>query len=133
MAEPHATLVKVGREKGVLSLKTGQLNTVLQAAAVFHAGYQSDKGRLGHQNWDFRSAELFKALPEFTNMREVCAQSWNWETAVVEGAQSMFKAWEDSPGHWQWVNGSCSIWGYAMKFNPVLKLWFATGIFADRK
>lgn len=133
LADPHATLVKTGYFRGVLSLKTGKNDPILQSAAVFHADFQAQKGKLGHQHWDMRSAELFKALPEHTNFREVAAMSWAWEMETEKGAGSIFDSWRQSPPHWRWVNGACDIWGYAMKFNSKLKLWFATGIFADRR
>jgi hypothetical protein len=109
------------------------MDQILTVAAVAQADFQARVGQIGHQNWDRRSNILFDALPEFTNFREVCAVSWAWETEAVQGAESIFKAWEQSSGHWRWVNGRCSIWGYGMAFNAKQNLWYGTGIFGDRR
>lgn len=131
--DTHAILVKTGQCQNVLSLKTGENDPILQAAAVLHADFQAQKIQMGHQHWDSRSVELFKALPEYTNFREVVARSWSWELDAEKAAESIFDSWRSSAPHWKWVNGPCSIWGFAMTFNWRMKVWFATGILADRR
>jgi hypothetical protein len=54
---PNQLLVKVGREKRVLSLK-GQPHAIIQAACQRHADYQARRLTAGHQGWDGRLAWL---------------------------------------------------------------------------
>lgn len=130
LATQHKTLIEAGRTIDVLSLKTGTLHPILQEAAQGQAAYQAELGEMGHQRWASRSELLFKLLPEYTGFREVCAYSGYRFPQV---AKNLFESWWKSKAHWVWVNGHCDIWGYAMFQNEQNKLWYATGIFADRR
>jgi len=130
LAEPHSILVKTGKNQGVLSLKTGKMDPILQVAAAGHATFQAEYGQMGHQRWGTRSKTLFSELPLFSGFREVCAYSGYDQ---LKAAENIFESWRQSPAHWVWVNGPCDIWGFAMYQNAVNKLWYACGIFADRR
>jgi len=130
LASPHRLLIEAGRKLNVLSLQTGALHPVLQEAAQGQAAFQAEFGEMGHQRWESRSKILFKLLPEYTGFREVCAYT-GCEHPVAAG--NIFQSWRHSRDHWVWVNGRCDIWGYAMLQNDQNKLWYATGIFADRR
>jgi hypothetical protein len=125
-------LVQAGRRLNVMSLRTGKPNAILQDAAESHAAFMAKVGQGGHQDFDDRVAVLFKRLPEFTTFSEVAAQSWENRTEK-EAAAGMYVDWESSPQHWAAVNGPCAIWGYAMALSKKNGLWYACGLFAQRR
>lgn len=125
-------LIRAGIALGVLSLKTGHLDPTLQKMAQSHAVFQAKRNKLGHQQWDARARELFKALPKYTNFREVAAMAKAGQDEEAVGLE-IFKVWQASPPHWRSVNGPCAIWGYAMALNPTAGIWYACGIFADER
>lgn len=133
---PADSLIDAGRRwnngKGVLSLVTGKQDPILQAAAEAHARYQAARGVQGHQQWDRRFRELNRALPGYTNIREIAAESWPGESEQ-RAAWEMFNSWRQSPGHWRSANGRCAIWGYSMAYSPRKRTWYACGILADRR
>jgi uncharacterized protein YkwD len=122
-------LVTAGRRRGVLTLATGKQNMILQSAAQAHARYQAEHRKQGHQHWNTRVTWLRRKMPDCSEHREVCAESWP-ENIISEAAAEMYKSWRQSPGHWSAVNGRCDFWGYAMAFGSN-GVWYACGIFAD--
>jgi hypothetical protein len=130
LASHHKALIEAGRTLDVLSLRTGGLHPVLQKMAQDHAQAQADQNRMGHQGWDERSKSLFTLIPEATNFREVCAYSGY---RFPEVTKNLFESWWKSKAHWTWVDGRCDFWGYAMAYDSKSRLFFACGIFADRR
>ena len=130
LAAHHKILIEAGRKLDVLSLKTGSLNPILQQAAEGQAAFQAEYGEMGHQRWKDRSELLSKLLPEYTGFREVCAYSGYHFPQV---AKNLFESWWKSKAHWVWVNGRCDIWGLGMYQSAQTNLWYACGIFADRR
>ena len=126
---PHRLLIDAGKKLGVKSIATGSHSQILQGMAEEHAAYQAYLGKQGHQRWDERSEVLRKLMPECSEFKEVCAQSWDWNS-MEEAAPEMYNSWRQSPGHWSAVNGRCDFWAYAMSFNGNQNLWYATGLFA---
>lgn len=128
--DPNRLLIDAGRAIGVRSILSGTQHDILQVLASTHAGYQAQVGKQGHQGWDSRYKTLAYAMPECSEFKEVCAQSWDWNT-MQEAAPEMFNSWRQSPGHWSAVNGRCSFWAYAMSLNEKQNIWYACGIFAN--
>jgi hypothetical protein len=118
---------------GVRSILSGTQDETLQAMAERHADYQARVGRQGHQNWNRRFQELVRALPGYTNIQEIAAESWPDKSGEDEAAWEMFNSWRQSPGHWSVANGECAIWGYAMAFCQRKTTWYAAGCCADRR
>jgi len=109
------------------SVSTGQLSDVVLAAAQAHADWQAKTGRMGHQGFAERSAELRKQLPDDCgNIREVAAVSGGDE---AEAAKSVAQMWRKSGGHWRIINSSCKLWGYAMAQSESGS-WYAAGLVA---
>lgn len=129
LALPHRLLIEAGKKLGVKSIETGQFSDTLQVFAADHALYQAQVGKQGHQLWDSRVKAIASQMPECSEFKEVCAQSWDWNT-MEEAAPEMFNSWRQSPGHWSAVNGRCSFYGYAMALNQKQNVWYATGLFA---
>jgi hypothetical protein len=128
---PNQVLVRVGRDKGVLSLK-GKPHMVIQAYAEHHAHYQAVRSTAGHQNWPSRLKRLEKAAPDARGFTEVCVASWEWNTRPEPAAIDIFDSWRQSAGHWSVVNGRYQLWSYAMAQGRDGR-WFACGIMAMRK
>lgn len=122
-----STLVAAGRRWGVASLRTGQQHPDLQAAAEAHAAYQARMGVHGHQGFDRRFQQLRHVGG---NVREVANESWPGQDEAA-AANEMYNSWRQSSGHWSAVNGRCRFWGYAMRFRPQNRTWYACGLFAD--
>lgn len=127
---PNQVLVRVGRDKGVLSLK-GKPHRIIQAIAQHHADYQARLLKSGHQNWRRRREQLIKAAPDARGFTEVCVASWEWNTRPEPAAIDIFDSWKASPGHWSVVNGRYQFWAYAMSQGSDGR-WFACGIMAKR-
>jgi hypothetical protein len=128
---PNQVLVRIGRDKGVLSL-TGKPHHVMQAYAEHHAHYQALRLTAGHQNWAARREKLIKAAPDARGFTEVCVASWKWNTLPEPAAVDIFESWQKSPGHWSVVNGRYQLWSYAMTQGRDGR-WFACGIMAMKK
>lgn len=129
---PNQLLVKVGREKRVLSLK-GKPHAIIQAACQRHADYQARRLTAGHQGWDGRLAWLNRmASNDARGFVEVCVASWEWNTKPRPAAVDIFDSWRQSPGHWSVVNGRYEFWSYAMTQGKDGR-WFACGIMAYKK
>jgi hypothetical protein len=126
------SLIEAGRKWGVMSIRTGRQDPVLQAAAEAHAAYQARLGVQGHQLWDRRRAQLRRALPQFNSIEECANESWPGQNEAA-AANEMFNSWRKSRGHWGYVNGACEAWGYAMAYSPRKRTWYACGIFARRR
>lgn len=127
--DPNHLLIAAGRAIGVRSL-LGTQHEILQAMASDHARYQASVGKQGHQGWSRRYKQLADLMPECSEFKEVCAESWDWNT-MEEAAPEMYKSWRQSPGHWSAVNGACDFYGYAMALNEKQNVWYACGIFAN--
>lgn len=123
----ETALIEAGRRWGVLSLRTGQQHQALQAAAEQHAEYQARVGVQGHQGFDQRFRQLSWVG---RNIREVANESWPGQDEAA-AANEMYNSWRQSSGHWSAVNGRCRFWGYAMRFRPQNRTWYACGLFAD--
>lgn len=128
---PNQVLVKVGREKDVLSLH-GKPHKVIQRFTQQHANYQAKYLTAGHQFWAARREKLIRAAPDATDFVEVCVASWDWNTTPRPAAIDIFDSWRQSPGHWSVVNGRYHFWSYAMAQGSDGR-WFACGIMAKRK
>ena len=63
--------------------------------------------------------------------REVCAESWPGQR-LVEAAEECVHSWRQSSGHWEAVSGQHVCFGYDMKLGAS-GVWYATGIFGDRR
>ncbi len=97
---------------GAQSVPTGQFSPVVEAAAQAHADWQAKTGRMGHQGFSERAAELRRQLPDDCgNIREVAAVSGGDE---AEAAKSFAQMWKGSPGHWRIINSACKLWGYGI-------------------
>lgn len=120
----------VGRNLGVKSILTGFRHPILQRMCEHAAKYQAEINTQGHHNWNNRFQQLHIAMPDQKTFGEVCAESWEWEldADMTVIAKSMFKSWEQSSGHWAWVNGECQYFGWAMARGS--RVWYANGIFA---
>lgn len=125
-------LISAGRRLGVRSILTGEQDPVLQAETEAHAANMASLGRGGHQRWEQRSDQIARALPKFSNFREVAAESYP-NRDERQGAEDAFDGWRGSRGHWRSVNGQCAAWGYAMAYSNRTRRWYACGIFADRR
>lgn len=123
-------LISAGKEAGAQSIILGQRHPTLQAAAEEHADFQAELGLQGHHYWGRRVQELSDALPECEGFKEICAESWPWNT-MEEAAVEMFNSWRQSEGHWAAANGPCDFYGYAMSFNTRRNVWYACGILAN--
>lgn len=123
-------LINAGMEANAYSILTGRVHATLQAAAEEHADFQAELGLQGHHFWGRRVQELREWLPAFHDFKEVCAESWSWNTEA-EAAIEMFNSWRQSTGHWAAVNGPCDIYGFAMSFNKRKNIWYACGILAS--
>ena len=110
---PNTILIKEGQRLGVLSIKTGTQNQVLQEAAEEHAAYQARVQVQGHQNWNQRVQLLRQKMPNCSEFSECAAESWPGQD-VNAAAKEMFHSWRQSPGHWSCINGRCNYWWYAM-------------------
>jgi len=68
------------------------------------------------------------------NAAEIAAESWPWNTNVVDGAIDCVAAWRTSPGHWRGASSPCDEFGYDMRRGRSRwfggqEVWFATGVF----
>lgn len=130
LANPHRLLIEAGLSLDVRSLTTGANNPILQQAAELHAAYQANLGRQGHFEWQRRSDQLSELLPNCNEFKEVCAESWDWNT-LEQAAPEMFNSWKQSPGHWSAIQSTCSFYGAAMALNERQNVWYACMIFAN--
>ena len=140
---PNAVLVQTGKQIavenlhtheqqiGVESLRTGRQHATLQRAAEAQAAYQARVGEQGHQNWKQRVKVLMRQMPQCSEFREACNESWP-DQNVKDAALEMYKSWKESPGHWSAVNGPCTFYGYAM-VRGSNGVWYACGIFCDAR
>lgn len=128
---PNQVLVRVGREKDVLSLH-GKPHKVIQRFAQQHADYQARRLTSGHQLWAARLKRLELAAPDARGFTEVAVASWDWNTLPRPAAIDIFDSWRRSPGHWSVVNGRYAFWAYAMT-QGLDGRWFACGIMARKK
>ena len=107
---PDLTLIRVGRDLGVKSIATGVQNDVCQNMATRQAIYQARIHQQGHQNWESRVQELYRAMPDCDSFAEVCNESWPGQD-TESAAHEMYRSWKLSPGHWK-----------ASSINPVKSL-----------
>lgn len=115
-----------------MSIRTGQQDPVLQAAAEAHAAYQARVGVQGHQQWDRRRGQLMRMCPQYRGIEECANESWPGQSEQA-AANEMFNSWRKSSGHWSYVNGACDGWGYGMAYSPRARKWFAASLFGKKR
>jgi len=125
---PNQVLLGMGRQWGVLSIRTGKPCSTLQQAAEAQAAYQARVQIQGHQNRDVRMANLYRKMPNCNEFKEVVNESWSGQD-VNAAANEMYRSWQTSNGHWSAVNGRCNYYGYAM-CRGLNGIWYACAIFA---
>lgn len=106
-------------------------NSYLASEAESHSQYQASLNLQGHHNWDQRFQEINAKLGEGMVSREVCAESWP-NQRLVEAAEECVHSWRQSSGHWEGVSSKHASFGYDMKLGSS-GIWYATGIFGDRR
>lgn len=106
-------------------------NAYLASQAESHSQNQAGLNLQGHHNWDQRFQEINAKLGEGMVSREVCAESWP-QQHLVEAAEECVHSWRQSPGHWEGVSTKHACFGYDMKLGTS-GVWYATGIFGDRR
>ncbi|MCE9524783.1 MAG: hypothetical protein K8R36_01865 [Planctomycetales bacterium] len=106
-------------------------SSYLAAEAESHSQHQASINLQGHHNWDQRFQEINGKLGNGMVSREVCAESWP-NQRLVEAAEECVHSWRQSSGHWEGVSGKHASFGYDMKLGTN-GIWYATGIFGDRR
>ena len=106
-------------------------NSYLASQAESHSQHQASINLQGHHSWDQRFQEINGKLGSDMLSREVCAESWPGQR-LVEAAQECVHSWRQSSGHWEGVSGKHASFGYDMKLGTS-GIWYATGIFGDRR
>ena len=66
-------------------------------------------------------------MPMGIAQSEIVAESWSWNTNMVDAALDMVHAWRQSSGHWGAACRPYNWIGYDMK--TIGNKWFATGVF----
>jgi len=120
------TLIRIGQQKRVQSIITGQRHRDVQRIAERHADYQAHTQLLSHQGWNQRVAELRRRVPEVREWGEVVGASWIGQN-MDEAAYEMYRIWRTSSDQWSIVNGQCDYYGYAMRRGDD-DVWYACGI-----
>jgi hypothetical protein len=108
-----------------------ECSSLLAAEAERHSRHQASINLQGHHNWDQRFQDINGKLGDGMISREVCAESWPGQR-LVEAAEECVHSWRKSSGHWEVVSGQHACFGYDMKFGSG-GVWYATGIFGDRR
>jgi hypothetical protein len=106
-------------------------SSYLAAEAESHSQHQASSQLQGHHNWDQRFQLINVKLGSGMVSREVCAESWP-NQRLVEAAEECVHSWRQSSGHWEGVSGKHASFGYDMK-PGTNGIWYATGIFGDRR
>ena len=110
---------------------SGDYSTYLASQAESHSQHQASINLQGHHNWDQRFQEINGNLGTGMVSREVCAESWP-NQHLVEAAEECVHSWRQSSGHWEGVSSKHASFGYDMKLGTS-GIWYATGIFGDRR
>ncbi len=108
-----------------------EYSSYLAAQAEGHSQHQASINLQGHHNWDQRFQEINFKLGSGMVSREVCSESWP-NQRLVEAAEECVHSWRQSSGHWEGVSGKHASFGYDMKLGTN-GIWYATGIFGDRR
>ena len=108
-----------------------ECSSLLASEAESHSRHQAGINLQGHHHWDQRFQEINDKLGSGMMSREVCAESWP-EQRLVEAAEECVHSWRQSSGHWEAVSGQHACFGYDMKLGTS-GVWYATGIFGDRR
>jgi hypothetical protein len=108
-----------------------EYNDVLAAQSESHSQHQARINLQGHHDWDQRFQDINTRLGTGMISREVCAESWPGQR-LVEAAEECVHSWRQSSGHWEAVSSRHACFGYDMKLGT-RGVWYATGIFGDRR
>jgi hypothetical protein len=109
----------------------GSFHSILAAEVESHSVNQASLNLQGHHNWEERFHSINGKLGGGMISREVCAESWP-NQHLVEAAQECVHSWRQSSGHWESVSGSHDCFAYDLKLGTS-GVWYATGIFGDRR
>lgn len=85
-------------------------------------------------NEQVRRAAQFHWLPlPFGNTSEIVAESWPWNTNIVDGAVELVHSWRQSPGHWNEALNRHVGFGYDMRWGhnraAGKSVWYGAGAF----
>ncbi len=108
-----------------------EYSSLLASQAESHSQHQASMNLQGHHNWDQRFQDINAKLGNGLISNEVCAESWPGQR-LVESAEECVHSWRQSSGHWEAVSGKHACFGYDMKLGSG-GIWYATGIFGDRR
>ena len=108
----------------------GHLSPVLSDEAENHSQHQANIGVQGHHAWNTRFHRINRRLANASSS-EVVAESWPGEN-LVEAAIECVRSWRQSPGHWGAVRKRQQMFAYDIKRGSN-GVWYATGIFANRR
>lgn len=123
----YAVRVHPERPKSVL----GRPDSFLFKEAENHSKYQARIRLLGHHFWETRFHRIIQTLRNESTASEVCAESWPGQ-GLLQAALECVRCWRLSPGHWRSVSSYQDAYGYDIKKGSN-GIWYATGIFANRR
>lgn len=110
---------------------TGAPDNTLFDEARDHSHHQARIRNQGHHNWGSRFARIIGLLPGGLLAKEVVAESWPNE-GLVDACVDCVDSWRQSSGHWNAVRNTQIRYGYDIKKGSN-GIWYATGIFGDRR
>lgn len=110
---------------------SGELHVALRTAVEKHSQHQADIESQGHHNWGTRFHRISARLPMGMSTTEICAESWP-NQGLVAAAIDCVHSWRQSSGHWGAVSSRHTLYAYDMKQGSN-GVWYATGIFANRR
>ncbi|MGQ9769543.1 MAG: hypothetical protein ACUVQG_03220 [Thermogutta sp.] len=123
----YAVRVHPERPKSIL----GRPDPFLFKEAEKHSAYQARIRLLGHHFWETRFHRIIETLQNESTASEVCAESWPGQ-GLLQAALECVRCWRLSPGHWRSVSSNQDAYGYDIKKGSD-GIWYATGIFANRR
>lgn len=123
----YAVRVHPERPKSIL----GRPDSFLFKEAEKHSAYQARIRLLGHHFWETRFHRIIQTLRGESTASEVCAESWPGQ-GLLAAALECVRCWRLSPGHWRSVSSYQDAYGYDIKKGSD-GIWYATGIFANRR
>ncbi|MBX9791127.1 MAG: hypothetical protein K2Y37_19585 [Pirellulales bacterium] len=109
----------------------GLLHPVLSHEAESHSRHQATIHVQGHHSWETRFHRINARVGEGALATEVVAESWPGEN-LVEAAVECVRSWRQSPGHWNAVRSRHRFFAFDMKRGSN-GIWYATGLFANRR
>lgn len=119
-------LIEYGRQIGVQSILSGQVHEVLQRLAQEQANYCAAHRIQGHQLWNRQFQDHYR---EYPGLRSIVAESFPGRT-LEDGIKECFHSWHHSKGHWEYCNGRCRYYGFAIA-RGTNGVWYACGIFSN--